>query len=176
MPIDLWITTLLGVVLYHKCAPSHGKFTFTTPESNHKLRAVDEQDHDFYDYTDDEDTYRICIEHQQTHSKVYMSGTHRIINFHLENIENAVVPSINAATDHDTNRLIDKLKFSHISLHHMIDDLVQLQRRDRLLAVRVQHIGYRLSFLAIASLVLSALTSLLQLNYYRMFFKKNKLC
>lgn len=176
MQIDLWITTLLGVVLYHKCAPSHGKFTFTTPESNHKLRSVDEQDHDFYDYTDDEDTYRICIEHQQMHSKVYASGTYRIIDFHLEDIDKAVVPSINVATDQDTNRLIDKLKLSHISLHHMIDDLVQLQHHERLLAARVQHTARRLSFLSITSLVLTLLTSVLQLSYYRIFFRKNKLC
>lgn len=175
MPIDLWITTLLGVVLYHKCAPSHGKFTFVTPESPHKVAISDEHDHDFYDYTDDEDTYRICIEHQQLHSKVYSPATYRIINFHFENIDNVAVPSIHVATDHDANRLIDKLKFSHISLHHMIDDIVQLQRRERLLIARVQHTAHRLACLAFSSLTIIALTSLLQLNYYRSYFKKNKL-
>lgn len=173
MDIDLWITTVKGSVLYHKRSSNHGKFTFQTPGTNA---------HENYDYDDDndeDDTFRICIEHQQPASAAHPRGTKRSVSFRLNHTPPSWAGhqrSGKAALAADTDRLQTTMRTMHSSLAGMIGDLSQLERREKLLTKGVENTTRRVTYLAIFSLVVTVMTSALQFTYFKGYFKQKKIC
>lgn len=176
MEIDVWITTQKGAVLYHKRAADHGKFTFRTPaiSKDHDDDVLDDYD---YDEPYEEDTYKICIEHQQPPSRAHPMGTRRMISFVLHQAFNGLKEKgENVAAASDTDRLQASMRQIHTTLSGMIGDLSQLQRRERTLTTRMQKTTSTITYLAILSVVVTVATSALQFKYYRGYFKQKKLC
>lgn len=177
MEIDVWITTQKGVVLYHKRAADHGKFTLRTPlvSKEHHDDVLD----DDYDYDDpyEEDTYKICIEHQQPPSRAHPVGTRRMVSFVLHQAFNGLKEKgDSAAAASDTDRLQATMREMHTTLSGMIGDLSQLQRRERKLTSRMQKTTSTITYLAILSLLVTVATSAMQYRYYQGYFKQKKLC
>jgi len=178
MAIDVWITTVEGRVLYHKRAPEHGKFSFQTPAlPQDKHSGVDDED-DEEDYMDEaeEDTFKVCLEHQQVASRGHQMGTQRLVYFHLHHAFNAVSGGDKFASSADTDRLQATMRNMHSSLSAMVGDLSQMQRRERTLMARTQKTTARVTFFAIVSLIVIMGTSALQFKYYQGYFKRKKLC
>lgn len=180
MDIDVWITTMQGKVLYHRRSPEHGKFSFDTPGVP-KDRDHDMLDDDDYGYADahEEDTYKICIEHQQSPSRSHPPDTKRLISFHLNqafNGANAGERLADAAGAKDTDKLQATMRDMHTTLSGMIGDLSQLQKRERTLTNRMQRTTSRITWLSIFSLFITLATSALQFRYYKGYFKQKKLC
>lgn len=176
MDIDVWVTTLKGKVLYHKRAAEHGKFTFETP-----ALPRDRQESDDYDYggedSEEEDTYRVCLEHQQNPSRSHPTGTKRAIMFKLnQSFNGGTQRSETAAKTSDTDRLQESMQSMHRTLSGMIGDLSKLQMRDKALTARLVKTGRRVSGMAIFSLIVTLGISALQFRYYRGYFKQKKLC
>lgn len=174
MEIDVWITTLQGKVLYQKRASDHGKFSFRTPpiHRDHKPSADYE-----YDDEEEEDTYRVCIEHQQPAGRAHPSGTRRAVEFKLDQAFPGVRGSTgNAAKASDADRLLDTLRAMHTSLSGMIGELTRLQQRERTLTANMEHTTSRVLWLAIFSLLVTVVTCAAQYKYYEGYFKQKKLC
>ncbi|KAI0562501.1 hypothetical protein FGB62_59g13 [Gracilaria domingensis] len=174
MEIDVWVTTLQGKVLYHKRAPDHGKFSFDTPAIERQHKPADE-----YEYDDEEeDTYRICIEHQQKAGRVHPAGAKRAIEFNLDQaFAGSSTDGVErAAKATDTDRLQKSLRRMHTSLSGMIGDITRLQRRERMLIQRMEGTTGRVMMLAILSLFVTIATCAAQYKYYEGYFKQKKLC
>lgn len=181
MDIDVWITTISGKVLYHRRSSEHGKFSFNTPtvSKEHHDESLDDYEDD-YDYAEDsheEDTYKICIEHQQSPSRAHPPGTKRLISFRLNQAFNGARDKLGeAAGKSDTDKLQVTMRDMHATLSAMIGDLSQLQKRERTLTHRMQRTTGRVTGLAMFSLVVTLATSALQFRYYKGYFKQKKLC
>lgn len=181
MDIDVWITTMKGKVLYHRRSSEHGKFSFNTPAiaKEHHDETLDDYE-DEYDYAEEsheEDTFKICIEHQQAPSRAHPAGTRRMISFKLNQAFNGVHDRLNeAAGKGDTDKLQETMREMHTTLSGMIGDLSQLQRRERTLTRRMQRSAGRVTWLAAFSLVVTLATSFAQFRYYKGYFKQKKLC
>ncbi|CAN8075195.1 unnamed protein product [Agarophyton chilense] len=174
MDIDVWVTNLQGKVLYHKKAPDHGKFSFDTPKIQRQHRPADE-----YEYEDEEeDTFRICIEHQQKAGRVHPAGTKRAIEFNLDQaFAGASTEGVDrAAKASDTDRLQKSLRRMHTSLSGMIGDMTRLQRRERMLTQKMEETTSHVMVLAILSLFVTVATCAAQYKYYEGYFKQKKLC
>lgn len=173
MPIDVWVTTLQGRVLYNKRAEDHGKFSFITPKVEREHRPADD-----YEYEEEEEeTYRICIEHQQKAGRVHPAGTRRAIEFNLDQAFGGVSEDVErAAKATDTDRLQKSLRQMHTSLSGMIGDLTRLQRRERNLTARMEHTTGHVLVLAIFSLTVTIGICAAQYKYYEGYFKQKKLC
>lgn len=180
MDIDVWITTMQGKVLYHKRASEHGKFSFQTPIVHDHHDGIDDIDDD-YDYgdeediDDEEDTYKICIEHQ--HKGAHSPGARRSVFFILhETFGNMPDNTERIARATDTDRLQTTMRSMHTTLSGMIGDLSQLQRREHELTNRMKRTSSRVTTLAVISLVVTLATSAVQYKYYKGYFKQKKLC
>lgn len=177
MEIDVWITTMDGNVLYHKRAADHGKFTFRTPSVSKQHDDVEEDEYDYGQDDDEEDTFKICIEHQQHPSRAHPTGTHRLVSFKLHQSFNGGTSSLeDAATASDTDKLEASMRDIHTALSGMIGDLSQLQRRERVLTARMQRTTTRITSLAIFAVIVTMVTSAFQFKYYKGYFKQKKLC
>lgn len=173
MNIDVWVTTLQGKVLYHRCAPSHGKLSFQTPHSER----THEEDIYLHEFHDDEDTFQICIEHQQNPSAVQTSpDASRVITLRLNDIQSLAVRHSRAATASDADRLLRSMRSMHTQLSGMIGDLTDLEQRERNTVSDVVRTTWYVTFLAIASLLVIGATSALQICYYKLYFKHKKVC
>lgn len=178
MDIDVWITTVQGKVLYHRRSSEHGKFSFDTPalSKEHEHDMLDDDDYDYTD-TNEEDTYKICIEHQQSPSRSHPPGTKRLVSFHLNQAFNGAKNRYgDAAGAKDTDKLQATMRDMHTTLSGMIGDLSQLQKRERTLTNRMQRTTSRITWLAVFSLFVTLATSALQFRYYKGYFKQKKLC
>lgn len=176
MEIDVWITTMSGTVLYHRRAAEHGKFSFRTPALSRKYHADMMDDEDEYDYEEaraEEDTFKVCVEHQQVASRAHAAGTRRMVSFKLDE---ARARDGVAAEKGDTDALQATMKDMHASLSGMVGDLNQLQRREKGLTKRMQRTTGRVTALAVFSLVVMVATSAMQYRYYVGYFKQKKLC
>lgn len=177
MEIDVWITTSRGHVLYHKRASDHGKFSFSTPSlsKTHDDDVLDEE----YDYEDpyEEDTFKICIEHQQQASRAHPGGTRRLVYFVLHQAFNGLRDNgEGSAKVEDTDRLQVKMREMHATLSGIVGDLNQLQRRERNLMKRVKGMGSTVTGLAVFGVTVTLMTSAAQYRYYHGYFKAKKLC
>lgn len=177
MRIDVWITTVEGRVLYHKYADDHGKFTFDTPKlPNHR---ENEWADDYEDsYIPEDDTYKVCIEHQQVAGRVHEPGTKRAVSIHFNEAmgmqsERQVS---RAATSQSTDQLQSSMREIHNTLSAMIGDLAMLESRERFLTKRISGTIRQVTILAVVSLFVICLTSLLQFRYYKGYFQQKKLC
>ena len=170
MDIDIFITTNDGKVLYHKRAPQHGKFSFWTPKY---LPEEFDADDDLEE--DEEETFRVCLEHQQHASQAHATGTRRSIQFILhQSYKGESVAK--AASMSDMDRLQNTMRQMHTTLSGMIGDLTQLQRRERLLTEKMEKTNSRVVALAIFGIIVAVGTSLVQFKYYQGYFKQKKLC
>lgn len=175
MEVDLWITTVQGKVLFNRRSTTHGKFSFRTPRiEGHQ------EDPDDYDYLDEpeEDTFKICIEHQQSAGQAHPRGTNRAIYFHVNEAFSQEPHSLEnkMAKASDTDRLQSTMRTMHTTLSGMIGDLSQLQRRERLLTAKMEMTTSLVTRLAIFSFIVAIGTSALQFHYYKRYFKQKKLC
>lgn len=188
MDIDVWVTTLPGKVLYHKRAPDHGKLSFQTP-SVRNLRVdalhpdvVDNVDADAYGFdqsAEDEDTFRVCVEHQDVPSSLHDDGAHRAISLRLGDgspAHTAADAATGMARAHDANRLVDSVLYMHEGLTAMVGDLSRLEARERALIDACRRTGTRVSVLAMAAVASAVAVTAAQSHYYGVFFKQNKLC
>lgn len=180
MDIDVWITTMSGAVLYHKRSREHGKFSFRTSGASrrHDDEMLDDEDeYDYQEESTEEDTYKICLEHQQAPSRAHATGTKRMISFRLNEAYDGVAGKEgDAAEKGDTDRLQATMRDMHSSLSGMIGDLNQLQRREKGLTNRMKKMAKRVTALAVFSLVVTLATSAMQFRYYQGYFKQKKLC
>lgn len=181
MEIDVWVTTQKGTVLYHRRAADHGKFSFTTPAiaKDHHDDVLEDDEQYSYDDEDpyEEDTFRICIEHQQVPSRAHPAGTRRLVSFVLHQAFNGLKePAQGAASAEDTDHLQLTMREMHTTLSGMIGDLTQLQRRERNLTARMQRTSWRVTAMAVWSVLMMILTSAVQFKYYQGYFKRKKLC
>lgn len=173
MSIDVWVTTLQGVVIYHRCAHAHGKLTFRTPES---VAGSHEEEGSLQDMREDEDTFKVCIEHQQQPSTAHEAHTERSITVGFQEADRSFWKRERPALASDTDRLLRSMRTIHTSLVGMIGDLSQLEQRERSLTKGIMNTGWRVSVLAAISFMTVVLISFLQFRYYRDFFKQKKLC
>lgn len=186
MDIDVWVTNIQGIVLYHKCAPSHGVFTFHTPPSLNQHHHQYDHHHDddpddgfdLREFPHDEDTFQICIEHQQPPSGVSEAGTQRIVSLRIGNdaTDVALADNNKAASVSDADRLLQHMQSMHGVLVAMVSDLSVLEEKERRLMGNVQHTASRISTLAAMSLSVIAVISVLQMRFYSDYFKDKKLC
>lgn len=174
MDIDVWVTTLQGVVLYHRCAPSHGKLSFQTPVSD-GARVPDEGT-GYGDYADDEDTFRLCVEHQQVPSTAHDGRTRRVVALRLRDVDAALWKRERVASNSDTDKLLRAMRVMHTSLAGMIGDLTALEMREKGLTASVVGTASRVTAMAFVSFVVIVAISVAQVRYYRDFFKAKKLC
>lgn len=177
MEIDVWVTTMDGKVLYHRRAADHGKFTFKTPSIAKHHEDMDDEDYDYEDEGDEEDTFKICIEHQQHPSRAHPPGTHRLVSFKLhQSFKGGTISMDSAATASDTDKLQESMRQIHTALSGMIGDLSQLQRREKTLTARMQRTTSRVTSLAILAVIVTMATAAFQFKYYQGYFKQKKLC
>lgn len=177
MDIDVWITTLQGKVLYHRCAPSHGKLSFLTPLAEHTGPHYDDYDDlELNDFRQDEDTFRICIEHQQNPSMAHVAGASRVITLRMKDVDTTVIRHNRAASASDTDRLQRSMRSMHNQLAAMVGDLTQLEHRERTLTKCVAQTAWRVSCLAALSLLVIFATSALQMSYYKTYLRHKKVC
>lgn len=175
MEVDVWITTFSGQVLYHKRATSHGKFSFTTPAVRKTgASGVNEDEDDEY-ASEEEDTYRVCLEHQQPASRSHPAGTRRLVSFHLDHAFNALYRGDRHAQVEDVDQLDRTMRQIHTSLLGMIGDLSRLEKRERDLMARIQSTTGRVTKFSIVALAILFGTSALQYKYYSTYFKQKKL-
>lgn len=178
MDIDVWMSTLQGIVLYHKRAPAHGKLSFDTPHSSHaQHRQEDEEE-------DDEDTFQLCIEHQQAPSAIHEHGTSRVIivRLHHLGVHGNLLGSHGdkgkggAASIGDTDRLLLSMEGMHSELSGMVGDISKLEQNERGLTSHVKETASRVGSLAALSLAVTVVTAGLQFKYYKTYFKHKKVC
>lgn len=183
MDIDVWVTSLQGKVLYHKCSTSHGVFTFDTPPSPEQYRYRQEQEDndggfELHEHPHDEDTYQVCIEHQQPPSSVHERGTTRVVYLSFSNDATDMTLNENsrAASESDADLLLNRMRSMHGVLVGMLTDLSVLEENERRLMGNVAHTASRISTLAAMSLLMIAMVSAMQMRYYSEYLKNKKLC
>lgn len=178
MEIDVWVTTVGGTVLYHRRAAEHGKFSFRTPALSRKYHADMMDDEDEYDYEEaraEEDTFKVCVEHQQVGSRAHAAGTRRMVSLKLNEAHGP--DGDDAAEKGDTDRLEATMKDMQASLRDMKLDLDHLQwREEKWLIEGMQRTTGRVTALAVFSLAVMVATSAMQYRYYLGYFKQKKLC
>jgi hypothetical protein len=179
MDIDVWVTTLTGRVLYHKRAPDHGKFSFTTAaatKTEHSGIDSEETDDEEYGWVDE--TYRFCVEHQKPVGAVMPADATRIIAFKVDDSSSAAggggTPGL--AKQAAADRLALAMRKIHESLGSVIVDLTQLQQRERKLVHRVANTNTRLSLLSGLAIAVTVVTSAVQYRYFKAYFTQKKLC
>jgi emp24/gp25L/p24 family/GOLD len=177
MEIDVWITTMKGRVLWHKRAPDHGKFVFTTGSvTKTQHSGIDSDDEDEVDYGWTDETYRICLEHQRPSGSVHPPGSSRIIAFHLTEEATGAAKGSQPVTGEAVNTLQLRMRTMHETLSLLITDLTMLQQRERKLVKRVSSTNQHIAILSGFAIAVSLLTALLQYHYYKKYFTQKKLC
>jgi emp24/gp25L/p24 family/GOLD len=177
MEIDTWITTMSGHVVYHKRGADHGKFSFvTTPIERNNHSGIDDDDGgDAYGFEDE--TYRVCFEHQNYAGVVYTDGAKRSIFFRLDGTlvdSDSRVSSI--AWNAKTDILQEIVHTMHESLSIIIGELSHLQRRERILVKHVTATSNGVIYLASLSITIAISTSIVHFQNLRTFFMHKKLC
>lgn len=199
MEIDVWITTVPGKVLYHHRAPTHGKLSFETPmiDENEVDRHHEHHRRDMdggYD-DNDEDTYQLCVEHQQPPSLVGTEGLSRVISIKLHDAYSNLVSQHGhqfeqykghvvhqqagegvPATEQHTTQLAQSMESMDQELRGMVVDLTRLQQKERGLTEHVKETASRVSVLAGISVAITMVTASVQFLYYRSYFKHKKVC
>jgi hypothetical protein len=176
MEIDLWITTLSGLVIYHNRAADHGKFSFITARvEKMQYSGVDDEEEDGFDFQDE--TYRICLEHQYRSDAVQPDGAKRSIYFNLHNSFLEIDSEAhNLARSGKTDTLQNNMRNVHDALSNIIGDLSHLQQRERVLVKRLNVTSSRVTYLACLSILIAMITSIMQLQFFKSYFKQRKLC
>lgn len=177
MEIDVWVTTLKGAVLWHRRAPDHGKFAFTTPpatRTEHSGIDSDEEDDEEYGWMDE--TYRVCVEHQAPAGMVHAPDSSRMVYLSVSETRAGDSESGSHAKSDAANNLQMKMRVMHESLSLLIGDLTKLQQRERKLVKRVGTTNGRLAWLCGTAVLVSAITSAIQYQYYKTYFTQKKLC
>ncbi len=163
MDIDVWVTTLKGRVLYHRHGTEKGMISFMTPKSEH----LDLDDDD----EEDNDTFRVCLEHQLRPSETLTQGAKRLVSYRLDKAQHKLRGFQSHATLRHAHTLTERLREIHTALSNMMGDLSFLEQRERRLLERNRLTLSRISFLASLSLIVMVATSCIQLTYYRQFFQ-----
>lgn len=178
MDIDVWVTTLAGAVLWHRRAPDHGKFAFTTGAATKTQHSgIDGEEDDDEDYGWVDETYRICVEHQLPPGRVVAGGAARTIALGL--MESSLAggdPGTLPAKDEAANRLQTRMRTMHETLSLVIGDLTKLQNRERKLVKRVKRTNVRIGYLSAIAVIVSVVTAVVQYQYYKQYFTQKKLC
>lgn len=187
--IDVWVTTLQGQVLFHRRDNTHGKFTFRTPPvplTEHSGIDDEADEINGLDAGYDEDTYRICVEHQvgaegsawTTHQNVRRMVSLRVHHSTVTGISSLSesVSGTSTAQSANANALEDSMRDMHTTLDSMAGDLAHLQEKERRLAKTVEETNRRVARVAGVSVALAGVTAAAQLRYFRMYFKRKKLC
>lgn len=184
MEIDVWITTMQGTVLYHHRAPSHGKLTFTTPAAvKRSYSGIDNDEPDDEDYAWTDETYRICLEHQNPQGAVLPAGAYRKVGFSIEDpalrkaIENGERRvSHGHASDDDVENVSQKLRTMHSTMSLLISELSTLQQRERKMVKRSKKDSGRIVWLCLLAIIFCAVTAATQYAYYKSYFRQKKMC
>jgi hypothetical protein len=178
MELDVWVTTMNDAVLYHKRSPSHGKFYFDTPAIHSRQYSGIEEEDDAIGMGYDEETIRICIEHQKDPGAYGTEGARRLVSLRIDHptpLGNMHNSQKFAQGDH-TTQLQDGLGRIQETLSGLVSDLTVLQQRERTLVKRLHSTNTRVVTCAVISIFFAGLTSFLQLRHFRTYFKRKRLC
>jgi emp24/gp25L/p24 family/GOLD len=181
MELDVWVTTLDGTVLYHKRSPSHGKFIFQTPVVQpRQYSGIDEDaDDTMMGMEDDEETIRICVEHQQhPHEHAAGDGSRRLVSLAMDHTTppGGVHRDAQLAQEGNAAQLQDGLSRVQDTLASLVSDITMLQQRERILVKHLHATNKRVATYAIISILVAALVSFVQLQYFKIYFKQKKIC
>jgi emp24/gp25L/p24 family/GOLD len=178
MELDVWVTTMNDAVLYHKRSPSHGKFYFDTPAIHSRQYSGIEEDDDTIGMGYDEETIRICIEHQRDPGAYSTEGARRLVSLRIDHPTppgNMHASQKFALGDH-TTQLQDGLGRIQEALSGLVSDLTLLQQRERVLVKRVHSTNTRVLTCVVISIFFAGLTAFLQLRHFKTYFKQKRLC
>lgn len=173
----MWVTTLTGQVLYHRRGTPEGMVSFTTPRAPGPSDMDDDIGVGEGAGPPQKDTYRVCVEHQLRASDAVTQGARRLVSYRLNDARIPRLPGSGPrATSKHAGVLVNRLQEMHESLTGMVGDLDELERREFRLLERNYRMSTRLAILAAVSLIALVATSVIQCNYYRVYFKAKKIC
>jgi emp24/gp25L/p24 family/GOLD len=179
MELDVWVTTADGTVLYHKRSPSHGKFIFQTPVVQpRQYSGIDDEADDLVGMEYDEETIRVCVEHQQDPHAHAGDGSRRLVSLSMDHTTppGGVHKDASLAHEGQAAQLQDGLSRVQDTLSSLVNDITMMQQRERILVRHLHSTNKRVATYAIFSILVAVCISFAQLQYFKTYFKQKKIC
>lgn len=157
-------------------AGENEKFAFVTPGFNGGHQ--ENYNYEDYDYDDDDEMdakYSVCLL-LAFHQTEHVSNSRRSVDFWIRpDSYTAHLVTEPKAHEGSIAAVIDSMEAMQNTLSTMTRDLASLQQRERRLVKHTKMTGQRLLHMAVISVVLLTIVSVLQVLHFKTFFKGKKL-
>eukprot|EP00177_Eucheuma_denticulatum_P001250 GFKZ01002278.1.p2 GENE.GFKZ01002278.1~~GFKZ01002278.1.p2 ORF type:complete len:242 (-),score=32.83 GFKZ01002278.1:1076-1801(-) len=172
------VKSQIGKVVFEakRGAGENEKFAFVTPAVNDGHH--EDYDYEDFDYDDDDELdakYSVCLLLAFHHTE-HVSNSRRSVDFWIRP-DSYTAHLITEPKAHEGSiaAIIDSMEAMQNILTAMTRDLASLQQRERRLVKHTKMTGRRLLQMAVVSVVLLTIVSVMQFLHFKTFFKGKKL-